>query len=276
MANAFYVLRQELAGMMGEMLAGIRPAASPITLKVDQLGVASLQGYGDDYFNDWFGRFYLGPHAETDFIVSDFAQLNGVIDLAQELSAVAAVTDYIEIYPEYTPAELGRAINQSISMVEGEALEDVVDDSIVVQSSMYEYEVPAGISHIEDIYMEGGTSGRYSIVEDHIPARYWNLKRLGAKAQIWFDGSHVTLSAARHLRLVAQRQPQQLTTDTQETNIDKLFVLYQAKALLHLSRIRGSSADSQDHNAQMGVAQALADRQRNKMRVAGRGHQVSY
>ena len=276
MGTAFYTLRQRLAWMMaGESLTGV-PAAAPPTLTTDTFGVSAFQSYGDDYFNDWFGRFYDGPKAGTDFVISDFEQLNGKLVLATAVSSVILVTDKFEMYPEYSPEELGRAINLAISSVEGEALEDAIDDTIALSSTMFEYEVPAGISHIEALYREGELSGRFSLKDDLISPRHWNLKRMGTKAQIWFDPTYAALPNGRHLRIIGQRKPSQLVRDSDVSNINELFVLEQAKAFVHQGRVRGSNADFEGHERQMGIAQQMADRERSRVRVSGRGHQVSY
>ena len=103
-----------------------------------------------------------------------------------------------------------------------------------------------------------------------------NGDKWGTKAQIWFEPTYAGLPNGRHLRIIGQRKPSQLVRDSDVSNINELFVLEQAKAFVHQGRVRGSNADFEGHERQMGIAQQMADRERARVRVSGRGHQVSY
>ena len=274
MSNPLYTLRQQLARLMGETLIGA-PAALPAPLQVDSFGVAALAVYEDNYFLDWQGRFYDGTHKDTDFVVTASAKLNGVLTFGPVLSSIVGTTDRFEMYLNFTPQEFNDAINLSISMVENVALEDTEPQHMPVVGSTFEYPVPSNLAYIESIHQDNVAAGRYSVIEDRVDGRAWQVLR-GGSPRIWFDNQHVSLIAGRSLRIIGQKTPSQLVLDADESNISQAYIIYQAKALLHQSRIRGRGADFEEHNAQMVLAQGMADRERVRLAVPGRGQKVSF
>jgi hypothetical protein len=249
-------------------------------LKKGQFSSDDLAAYPDDYFDDWHGRFYGGAHRDIDFAVTAFEkednnQNKGVIAFTPDLSEIATVGDLFEMYPDYRPAEINDAINQAITMVEDEALQDVVDASIAIVASTFEYNVPSDLVFIDQLYQETGTAGAFRPSRDAIDYRHWRVLH-DTPPRIWFDSNYTSLTTGRKLRLVGQRRQSQLVLDSDMCSIRTTFLVYQAKALLHLSRIRGQGADSEQHTTEMAVAQGMADRERVLVRVAGRGRVVSY
>ena len=279
MADALYTIRQRLGRLMdGDDAIVGTPSGDALTTST--FGVSTLQMYSDGYFDDYYGRFYAGTHKDTNFTVDTFDQLDnnekkGVIAFTPALSTAVDTTDLFEVYQNYTPTEMNDAINEAISMVEGEALQDKIDESILVVGNTFEYGIPAGLLYIDQVYQESGTGGRYSASGNLIDIRHWSILRRPSP-QLWFDNNYVTLTAGRHLRLIGQSIQPQLSLDTDLSDINRTFLIYQAKALLHQSRINGQGADFEEHRTQMTLAQQMADRQRDKIHVAGRGKKVTY
>tara|TARA_R100001086_G_scaffold234434_1_gene156727 strand:- start:530 stop:1318 length:789 start_codon:yes stop_codon:yes gene_type:complete len=258
----------------GDVLVGV-PGTN---LTTTTMGITKLSVFGDDYFNDWYGRFFLGPLADNDFVIDDFDQLvepsltNGMLTFKPTMSSAVTAQDQFEAYPDFSPAEMNDAINLAIASVEEEALQDKRDETItVVSSNTYEYDLPAGFSYIQTIVMEQGTSGRYSTSLDTIDRKYWRILR-GSPPKLWFDSNYVSLTAGRKLRLIGQQAPGQLTKDGDLCSVDQSYVIYQAKANLHLSRI---SELGDEHDKKMSVAQARAHEERRGLGVAGVGEKVS-
>lgn len=266
--------RQALGRLMhGEnVMVGVPDA----DLTTTTFAVAKLTVYPDDYFNDWHGRFYSGPRRDTDFEVTDFEQtkgptlIAGVVTFRPATSAAVVAQDLFEMYPEFSPAEMNDAINVAISMVENEALQDKRDESLVVASSQWEYDIPAGFAYVEEALLESGTANRYSPSTNLLDVRHWRILP-GSPPKIWFDNDYVTLTAGRQLRLVGQQAPAQLTKDDDLCSVSQAFVLYQAKAHLHFSRVEESG---DDHYKKMVVAQARAHEERRRLMVASRGWKV--
>jgi len=253
---------------MGEVVTG-----TPDTnLAVGTFGCAKLAVYANDYFNDWFGRFYEGTHLNTDFVVTDFVATAGVVSFDPDLGTAVDATDLFEMYPDFTPAEINDAINLAISMVEEEALQDKVDATLAVIASTFEYTIPTGFVYVDQIFQEESTADRYSPSGDLIDYRHWRVLH-GSTPKIWFDNNYVSLTTDRNLRLVGQAVQAQLSLDASTCAISKAYIIYQAKANLHFSRV---DEQNDAHWNKLQAAQALADIERKRIRVAGRGRKVSF
>ncbi len=59
-----------------------------------------------------------------------------------------------------------------------------------------------------------------------------------------------------------------LDTDTEACPINPAYVVQQAAALLHQSRIRGNDVDSEYHRGQMIICQGLANDARARLRTS--------
>ena len=254
---------------MGETITG-----TPDTnLAVGTFGCAKLALYADDYFNDWHGRFYSGTHKDTDFDVVDFAKTAGVTTFDPDLSSAVVVGDLFEMYPpDFTPEDFNSAINLAISMVEEEALQDKVDATLEVAASTYEYDIPTGFRYIDQVFQESGTANRYSPSANLIDVRHWRILH-GTTPRLWFDDNYVSLTTGRNLRLVGQGVQAQLSLDADTCAILKSFIIYQAKANLHFSRV---DEQGDAHFKKMIAAQTVADKERQHIGVAGRGKRVSF
>ena len=255
---------------MGETVIGT-PSGTYTTTGFD---CADLAVYDDDYFNDWNGRFYEATNKDKSFVVTAFAKSGGHITFSPAVTLVDAL-DLFYLLPDFTPTELINAINLAISMVEQEALQDKVDATLVVVADQYEYTIPTGFVYVDQIFQEGSTADRYSPSSDLIDGRGWRILH-GSTPKIWFDDSYVSLTTGRNLRLVGQAVQSQLTLDANTCSVAKAYIVYQAKALLHQSRIRGEGADFEGHRSQLALAQTIANGERARMHVIQRGQKVSF
>ena len=73
---------------------------------------------------------------------------------------------------------------------------------------------------------------------------------------------------------MGQKAPAELLVDADETEVGVSYLAWQAKAILHLARIRGRGSDFDEHESQMRLAQGFADREREHVRVAALGRKV--
>jgi hypothetical protein len=264
--------RQKLSRIMhgAEVFTG--PAAA--TFAVDKFSISSLAAYPNDYFNDWFGRVYSGPLAGANFSVDDYEQIVGptfiksLFTIKPQQATAFVVGDFIELHETYSPLELDDAINLALSFVENEALEDHMDDSVVGIESTFEYSIPPEFAYIDDIYQmnSDGTLGG----KNKIDVRWWSI--LPGRT-LWFDRDLFGPVAGRKFRMVGQKYPKQLTKDADISSVNQGYVLFQAKANIHLAR-SDEPGDEQDKS--MLRAQALADRERTKLLVASRGSKVEF
>ena len=268
MGRTLGVLSADLAGLMGEQVNDVPDAGNTTSFRS-----ARLKRKPDNYYDDWYGRFYAGTNVNTSFDISTSEQADGTINFTPMLGKAVDATDLYYLSMEFEPEELIRAINRAIEMVEGEALEDLIDESLITATSTFEYVLPIGFSHLEFVYQESSTTNRYSRDSGLIPDHHWRILRTTPR-KLWFDPDLVSLTAGRNLRLVGQRDAARLTVDTDVSEVSPAFLLQQAKAFLHQSRIRGAGAEFDEHRSQMGIAQGLADRERDRILVTGRGWPV--
>ena len=273
MANKILsALRQEIGRWTSSMITGTPSGGYGInTFQCSTL--ADI--YSDDFFNDWWLRFYAGTHKDTTKRVTDFADTNGVVTFKSDLATAVDVTDLFELHKDFTPEEINAAINAAITMVENEALQDKVDATLETAANTYEYDIPTGFLFIDQIFQESGTADRYSPTADLIDFKHWRILH-GTTPKIWFDNDLVTLTTGRNLRVVGQTVQAQLSLDASTCAIKPSFIVYQAKALLHQSRIRSSGSDFEEHQSQMVMAQTLADKERKTIGVTPRGRKVTY
>tara|TARA_Y100000310_G_scaffold117032_2_gene115719 strand:- start:4337 stop:5152 length:816 start_codon:yes stop_codon:yes gene_type:complete len=268
--TSFHLLRQRVGGLVdGEGLVGTPDGGYTTTT----FNSAALATYEDDFFNDWHGRFYAGTHKGTNFEVTDFAKTSGVVTFSPALAATTDASDKFELYQHFTPREIGNMINIALSLVDGEFLISKVDESVRVPSATtYEYLVPPGFAFIDQIFQEQDTAGRYGRRDNLIDIRHWRI--LPGPSRIWFDPAYASLTAGRRLRLIGQGNQPQLSDDDDLCSVNQGYVIYQAKALLHESRIRGQGSDFEAHSTQMALAQTRADSERDRLAVTGMGRAV--
>jgi len=268
MGRTLGLLSADLAGMMGEQVDDV-----PDVGNTNSFDSERLKRKSDAYYDDWYGRFYAGTHINTSFDVATSTQTEGKITFTPTLSAPVDATDLYYLSMEWEPEELIRGINNAIEMVEDEALEDVVNETLLVADSVYEYVIPSEFRNLEFVYQESSTADRYSRFSGLVPDAHWRILRTTPR-KLWFDPDLANLTVDRNLRLVGQKDPSRLTLDSDVTQVSPAFVLQQAKALLHQSRIRGDGAEFSEHRSQMALAQGMADRERARIAVAPRGWPV--
>jgi len=285
LGTPLYEVCERLIPMMGEGATGGVPDGSLSTTAFD---CAALGIRADDFYDDYYGRFRSGPLRGTSFTVTGFDQeatvgnttTRGKVTFTPPASVAVTAADIFYLSVEFRPEELVSAVNLAIAMVSQKALSDITSDTLTVATdasgnTLYEYTVPSGIDYIEQVYMESADAGRYSHSGNRIDERHWRIRR-GPTPRLWFDDDLVSLTADRHLRIVGQRYAQELSADSDETTIDPGWLVFQAKALLHQSRIRGSGADFEEHETQMRLSQAMADSRRYLVEVMPRGVRVAF
>jgi hypothetical protein len=264
--------RQKLSRVMhgAESFKGSAAA----TFSTTTFSLSSLAAYPDSYFNDWHGRVYAGPLIGTNFSVDSFEQdfgptfIKGYFTIKPVQSAAFQVGDFIELHQEYSPQEMDDAINLALSLVENEALEDHMDDSLVGIESTFEYQLPQAFAYIDEIYQmnDDDTLGG----KNKLDIRWWSI--LPGRV-LWFNRDFFKPSSNRKFRIIGQKYPQQLTKDDDISSVNQAYVLLQAKSNLHLAR---SDEPGDDQDKAMLRSQALADRERAKLLVPGRGPKVAF
>ena len=263
MSTARYTLRQDIGYQMGMGDRAFYMGTPDGTYAVTTFGCAGLALEEDDFFIDWFGRFYSGTHKDTDFEVTDFAKSNGVVTFSPALATATVAGDLFELHRDYTPAHINTLINLAIQQVETAALEDKVDDTLLTVASTFVYDLPTGFYTIEEVYQEESTANLYK-PSGLLDPKGWQILRATTK-RLWIDQNIISLTAARNLRLVGQAKPSVFSADAGTTNVNPNYIVQQVKAWLHQSR---------GEKEAMAIAQAIADRERRRLYVRPRGKLV--
>lgn len=251
--------------------------------------VDALRRETDDYFQNTVpvSRAYVrsttdgaAPKGE-ERTFTDWVQTGGAGVIAPDWSAAPAVGDTYCIMYEYSWDEVKKAINQAIDRAAPRLLIDKIDETtLVLQSDIYEYPVPAGFIYIYRLVM-ADSDGHFH--KDPIPAQQWGIihdraipkiqfKQMPAVAQpdghywgaLWAEDD---MTAARATQIQGLARQPVLTGDGDLCYLSPVYVCAQAAAFLHAKQVRRSDNEPDEHRTQYQICQAIADREFNAMRT---------
>lgn len=218
----------------------------------------------DDYFNDWIEMFcYSGTGVGTSGNPTDWD--NSTHTLTFLPAATLTAGDLVEMHRRFTVGEYNDYINLAIDMVAKEALLNKVDESVTLVTDTYQYDLSTHFLWVTSIEMQD-SDGDYN-KEKPIDPRYWNVIS-SSTVKLEFVKERWSPTNGRTLRITGFASPSKLDTDTEACPLNPAYVTYQAAALLHQSRIRGSDVDSEFHSQQMTLCQALANEVRQRIRTS--------
>lgn len=198
----------------------------------------------------------------------------------------SASPPYLKI-ENVTLSTLATELTASFRIETGTAINAYVDKMFLVCGDrIFEYTLPTGFYTLESVWREGSVLNDFGYGSNRfirnrnwrsesgiLDGRLWQI--LGTSTRkLWIDPDRVTLTNGRKLRLVGQALASQLTLDADTTPIGPSYLVQQAVAILHQSRITGDNSISQRHEFQMKIAQAIADRERIGLRIMSRGERV--
>lgn len=245
-------LRHDVADLCDDLIIGTVSSPSSGTF------VCALTDWEkpDDYFNKYLEMFcYSGTGIGTSGKPTDW--LNTTHTLTFKPAATLTAGDLVEIHRRFTVNQYNRAINQAIQMVAKEALIDKIDTtSITLIADTYQYTLPTDLLYIFFLDLESSTAGVYDEGKP-INNDYWRIVP-GATPKLEFIKNRYSLTAGRDIRIIGLASPSVLDSDSEQCPINPVYIAYQAAALLHQSRIRGSDEDTEYHSEQMKLCQTLA------------------
>lgn len=220
----------------------------------------------DDYFNNWIEMFcYSGTGVGTSGNPTDWDNTSHTLTFKPAATLTAG--DLVEMHERFTVGTYNDFINLAIEMVAKDALVDAVDETIELDTDVYQYTLPTSFLYIHKIELEDDDADYNT--EKPIDPRYWRVvKKSTLKLEFVKDLWIPDYYDGHNIRITGLASPSKLDTDTEQCPINPIFISYQAAALLHQSRIRGSDVDSEYHSGQMTLCQAMADKVRSTMRVS--------
>lgn len=229
-----------------------------------------------DFFNNLpYAELYMreGDAAGETRKISDFGA--GTITVSDAFTAVTGDEKAYSIHSEYKRGLVVSAINQSIDMIAEKALVWQEDEiSITLVASQYEYDIPTSFLYITRLTMADSDGkfydapipfDQYKII--HTPTA--QLHFIQASPEITLSGhtmgslwANSGFVAGRKIRIEGLGSPARLTTDDSTCSITPAFICPQAAAILHMSRIRSTANDPDDHRIQYQLMQDRADIER--------------
>lgn len=216
---------------------------------------------GDDYFNEWIEMFcYEGTGIGTSGNPTEWD--NGTHKLTFLPAATLTAGDLVEMHQRFSVETYNDFINLAIDIIAEHALIDKVDESVELAADTYQYDLSTQFLYVGNIYTESATSGVWDM-EKPIDPRYWRIVRK-TTIKLEFVKELWTPTAGRKLRINGLASPSKLDSDGEECPVNPAFIVNQAAALLHQSRIRGTGVDSEWHSEQMKLCQGMADKIRDE------------
>lgn len=253
-------LRHLVARLCNDLLTGTVSSPGSGTF------VCALTGWEkpDDFFNDYLEMFcYSGTGVGTSG--NPTLWVNSTHTLTFAPAATLTAGDLVEMHERFSVNTYNDFINLAIEMVAKEALVNKVDTTVELVADTYQYTLPTQFLYVHRVEMESVTANVYN-TESPIDPRYWRVVK-AATTKIEFVKDRWTPTAERNIRISGLASPSILDTDGEECPLNPAYVSYQAAALLHQSRIRGSDVDSEMHSTQMTLCQTMADKVRATMKV---------
>jgi len=260
-SNTRIVLRHLTARLCQDLITGTVTSPSSGTFVIAETDWEK----SDDYFNKYVEMFcYAGTGVGTSGNPTDWVNTSHTLTFKPAASLTA--DDSVEMHRTFTVNEYNDYINLAIDMVAKEALLNKVDESVTLATDTYQYTLSTQFLYVHGIEMESSTSGVYN-TEKPINPKYWRILR-ASTVELEFVKELWAPIADRVLRITGLASPSKLDTDSEECPVNPAFITYQAAALLHQSRIRGSDVDSEYHRGQMILCQGMADKVRETIRVS--------
>ncbi len=260
-SNSRIELRHLCARLCNDLLTGTITSPATGTFVCAETGWEKP----DDYFNDWIEVFcYNGTGIGTSGNPTDW--LNSTHTLTFAPAATLTTGDLVEMHQRFSVGEYNDFINLAIDIVARESLVNKVDTSVELDTDTYQYALSTQFLYIHRIELESDTAGVYNTIKP-IDPRYWRVIK-GSSTYVEFIKDVYTPTDGRNIRIFGLASPSKLDTDTEESPVNPAYLAYQAAALLHQSRIRGTGVDDEYHSQQMTLCQSMANEIRKTMRVS--------
>lgn len=262
-------LRHELARMCNDLISGKADSGTTTTIVDDALTQTET-----DFCKGWDVYIYEGTNIGAGAQATAFTPASDQITLAPAFASVIDNTSRYELHHRFTVAEYNYAIDRALDLVREQLLVATHNAGTVLVANQYEYAFDTvenlplrNFHYFTEIIMESSTEGVYN-GEDIISPKYWRILPAGfqsAYSKLWFDKALWSPTAGRKLRILGLVPHDVLTSDDSTLYFGQAFILYQAKAFLHESKIRPGGIDLEAQRDQMLIAQQRADFERRRI-----------
>ncbi len=197
----------------------------------------------------WF-YVYTGAAQGQERQVSANSPTGTSLTLAYALSPVPTTGDLYEDHHEFSVDDYNNAIRNAMTEVEDEVFVPISWDQGVINSSTFEYDIPAGFSHINEVQVRLD-AGKYVTV---VPA-CWKVIR--ANRKLWLHPNIVYSYPGFYFRILGFRPPTEMLGDEAGCDVHPSYIINKAAAILCESKIRNSQTPGEwSTRAQMYEAKA--------------------
>lgn len=168
-SNTLAVIRQRIASMVGDLIMGTADSGTSTTLVDTEL---ANPGWADDYFNNLKYRIYIyaGTNIGEERHITDWDKSAWELTNAPAFTAAITTTSKYELHKIFFADDYLKAINQAIASVADKYILPFSDETTVRLTSTednlgntihtWEYDCPTNMTHIYQITMEDGVSGK--------------------------------------------------------------------------------------------------------------------
>ncbi len=181
--------------------------------------------------------------------------------IAPDWGLTPTVGDLYELHRHFSVADINRAVRQAISDVADVILVPITSTALTLVGNQYEYEIPAGFSHLFDIQVCINSDFYKSVA----PAA-WGVLRNLRKFKV--HPNVVDAYSGQKLRLLGLRPPTLPLDDSTGIDVKPSYVIKKASAYLCFSRMQGRENEPGGWSMKHQYFEAEAIAERNLMGVA--------
>ncbi len=189
------------------------------------------------------------------------AKVGTTMSTAPDWGITPTVGDLYELHRHFSVADINRAIRQAVSDVADVILIPITSTALTLIANQYEYEIPAGFSHLFDVQICIASDFYKSIA----PAA-WSVLRNIRKVKI--HPNVVDAYSGQKLRLLGLRPPTLPLDDSTGVDVKPSYVIKKASAYLCFSKMQGRENEPGGWSMKHQYFEAEAMAERNMMGVA--------
>ena len=253
-SKALYELIQSIAYSLDDCRVGTCETNSNTTH-----AICSYLREGDDHYNGWDFHVFAGINLGQTREVSDFTNANTTVVVAPAFSNSLAVNSQFELHKMFKWNQYKDAVNRSIEMGKKQYTLEKIDETVDLETDVYEYDIPSGFKYITGVWLEDKTDANTYYDEGWIDPNHYST----------IPGQHLkfhdntfgigTSEANLNLRIMGYCTQSSLSNDADTCEMPPEFIIEQSKALL-LDTITGKES-------QADRAQAKAESIRRRMTI---------
>jgi len=226
-SKALYELIQSIAYSLDDCRVGTCETNSNTTH-----AICSYLREGADHYNGWDFHIYSGVAVGQTREVYDFDATNTTIIVAPAFANSLTTNSQFELHKMFKWNQYKDAVNRSIEMGKKQYTLEKIDETVDLETDVYEYSIPSGFKYITGIWLEDVTNALKYYQGGWIDPNHYSVIP-GSLLKFHDDTFGIGASEnGLHLRIMGYSTQAGLTNDADTCEIPPEFIIEQAKALL--------------------------------------------